>query len=386
MTRRDRERLEGALAELDPATRKALHRRAHQLRKAARAAERLGPEVEEEEDEPVAGPRRASETALAGWLLLALDERAAEASDGPPDGSPTTAGRPALVLSAESGGCLVWHEGREVRCTLPSHIARRQQSMLAPGDAVTLDFRGDDTVWVVGVLPRRSALDRPDPGTGARRVLAANIDVAVIVASVVAPPLRPEWVDRVVVAVRRGEAEPLVCVNKIDLLPDPDARIAALAPLAAHRAAGVRVVACSAQTGEGVPALAEALSGRLCVLVGHSGTGKSSLLNALCPGADARVGAVRAADGTGKHTTTSSMLHELPGGARVIDTPGVRVFGLPELDEFERAELFPVIAELARDCRFSDCAHLHEPGCAVRAAVEDGRLPREVYERYAQLA
>lgn len=382
MTRKDRERLETALRTLSPAERKALSRRAHQFRKAARAADRAGGDdlPVEEEDELALDSRRRSRESLDPWLLQALDHPDADAAET----ADTADGPTALVLTATKKGCIVWSEGRELRCTLPAWLAKRQQELLAPGDMVTVETGADGEPWIGGVLPRRGVLYRPHPGGGGGgRILAANVDAVVLVISLVAPPFRASWVDRAILGIRRGEAEPLVCVNKADLLSDPDDRARALEPLRAHTASGVTVIPTSVETGEGIAALLDALAGKLCAFLGHSGVGKSSLLTAMRPDLVVRVGEVRAFDGKGRHTTTSSMLYELPNGARIIDTPGIRVLGLPDLESDEAEELFPAIAALAPQCRFRDCEHRSEPGCAVLAAVEEGRLPREVWERYA---
>ncbi|MCZ6597639.1 MAG: ribosome small subunit-dependent GTPase A, partial [Planctomycetota bacterium] len=157
------------------------------------------------------------------------------------------------------------------------------------------------------------------------------------------------------------------------------------APLEPLVAAGVQVVACSAESGEGVADLEERLAGRTCVFVGHSGVGKSSLLNALDPELGIKVSAVRESDGKGRHTTSASTLHRLPCGARVIDTPGVREFGLWNLSAEELAGYFPELAKHAAGCRFRDCSHDHEPDCAVRAAVASGGIPAARWRSYLRI-
>lgn len=248
----------------------------------------------------------------------------------------------ALVIGVGPGLCLVSDGGetRQVRCELAA----------APGDRV---FVAHEKVQAIG--PRHTTLSRTDPGNAHRiRVIAANLDIAVIVASIADPPFRSGLVDRYMVAASVGGVRPVLCLNKCDLdATVPDAG-----------AFGIPTVRCSTRTGRGIDELRDLLAGSLCVFVGHSGVGKSSLLNALAGEEEiARTGVV-AEHGRGRHTTTSSRLYELPNGARVIDTPGIREFGLGRLSAAEVQAGFPEFAGLP--CRFRDCAHRDEPGCAVR--------------------
>ncbi len=226
----------------------------------------------------------------------------------------------------------------------------------------------------VALLPRRSMLARPDPGHAHRQlVLAANVDVALIVVAVADPPLRPGLIDRCLVALHRGGVPPAVCANKVDLL-DAAGRREVDVRLAPYRELGVPVLACSADTGEGIDALRALVAGKTVVLLGHSGVGKSSLANALDPDGGRRTGAVRDHDGRGRHTTTASSLRQLADGTRLIDTPGVRAFGLdaPSRDDLDAA--FAEFAPFAARCRFRDCTHASEPDCGVHAAVAAGLL------------
>jgi ribosome biogenesis GTPase len=232
------------------------------------------------------------------------------------------------------------------------------------------------------VLPRASRLIRPDPhDPRLERVLAANVELVLVVAALREPRLSVGLVERVVLATQRGGAVPLVVATKLDLCADAEA-LASLAPL---RATGVDVVACSAKTGAGIDELRARVAGRLCALVGHSGVGKSSLLNALDPALALAEGRVRAADGKGRHTTTASSLHRLADGTRLIDTPGVREFGLWGMTRAELGAAFPDVAAAAERCRFRDCTHDHEPDCAVRAAATSGALSDARYRSYLRI-
>ena len=198
------------------------------------------------------------------------------------------------------------------------------------------------------------------------------------------PPLHPRLIDRYLVAVEHSGAEAVVVVNKVDLAA-PGARDAALAPLQPYRSLGLQVLPCSATTRQGLDEVRRALAGRTCVFVGQSGVGKSSLLNALAGEAAAATGAVRAGDGRGHHTTTASTLYELGDGIRVIDTPGIRRFTVEETDPAVLAAGFAEFAAHAAGCRFRDCSHTSEPGCAVRAAAESGAIARSRYVSYRKL-
>ena len=235
------------------------------------------------------------------------------------------------------------------------------------------------------VLPRRSHLTRRQPlgsrrDTGQRgeQVLAANLDLAV---AVVAAPPRPTVIDRYLALVRAGGCAALVCINKIDLV-NQDAVENAVVP---YRLADVPVLLTSALCGDGIEDLRREIAGRLVAFIGPSGAGKSSLLNALDPALNLRVGALNVA-GKGAHTTTWAATYRVADGL-VVDTPGLREIGFLENEGADAAgDLFPEIAALAGGCHFRDCTHTHEPRCAVKAMLEAGELDEEVYRRYYRLA
>ena len=256
---------------------------------------------------------------------------------------------------------------------------------LAVGDRVLFERRAGGLVLVRTRLPRTSWLARPDPADSSRRlVLAANVDTIVAVVAARQPTWKPGFVDRVLLAAEEGRAAALVVVNKLDLV-DAGARAELERALESHRAIGVAVHLVSCARAEGLVALVSALAGRTCVLVGPSGVGKSSLVNALDPPLALRTGTVRSSDGKGRHTTTAAELVELANGTRLIDTPGVRQLGLAGLDRRALASYFPELAGPAKRCRFRDCSHLVEPDCAVRAAVEAGAIPARRFEVYRRI-
>ena len=230
---------------------------------------------------------------------------------------------------------------------------------------------------VLGQLPRRTELTRPDR-RGRVEVLAANLDLIVVVLAP-EPPVDPFVTDRYLAAAEVMDCAAIVVANKCDLdAPPPQG-------LAEYERIGYPVVQVSAETGTGTDELAGMLSGHCGILVGQSGVGKSSLLNTLVPGSDVPTGTLSDATGEGRHTTTASMLHDLPGGGELIDSPGVRDYAPALRDPDEVVRGFREIAAAAPHCRFADCRHLREPNCAVKAAVEAGAISPRRYESYRRL-
>jgi ribosome biogenesis GTPase / thiamine phosphate phosphatase len=369
MDKKQRRRLQTALAGLDNGERLRLTRRATKLRRAALRTQKPGarrPELEE--------------------FLYELV--APELGEGPDDSELEAAAAAGaergVVTGIVAGACTVLLGGVEVAATLSADLAGRQQSDLATGDEVLVERR-DDSHRVIAVLPRRSLLARADPHVAQkRRAIAANVDIVVVVVAAEAPPLHPRLIDRYLIAVEHSGARPVLVVNKMDLLAE-DRRHELLARLQPYRGLGMPVLPCSVERGEGIEDIRAALSGNTCVFVGQSGVGKSSLLNALDEDAAARVGEVRSGDGRGRHTTTASALYGLPGGIRVIDTPGIRKFTVEDDDPAAIAAGFTEFTPLAAGCRYRDCTHVHEPGCAVRRAASAGAIPRSRYESYLKL-
>ena len=272
---------------------------------------------------------------------------------------------PALVVSVGPGICMVAIDGQTMQC--------RCELAVAPGDAVSIRHEK-----VAAVAPRRTALARTDPGNANReRVIAANIDILAIVAAIEDPPFRPGLIDRYLIAAARGGVQPILCINKIDLCSDT-------AIANPWREMGVPVVLCSTKTGEGIGDVRDLLAGSLAVLAGHSGVGKSSLLNALADELHARTGAVSESTGKGRQTTTSARLYELRNGARIIDTPGIRELGLGRVSLAELRSAFGDFT--AFSCRFRDCTHRAEPDCGVRAALDSGAIAKARYGSYLRIA
>lgn len=246
------------------------------------------------------------------------------------------------------------------------HAARTRADRVGTpvvGDWVTVV---DDEV--AAVLERRGVLRRADPVGEGEQVLAANLDRVLIVAGL-DRPVKAGRIQRAAAQAWDAGAEPTVVLTKADLVDDAEQQRGQVA--AEHP--GTDVVAVSARTGAGVSELAESLGGDTVVLLGESGAGKSSLLNALAGSAVALTGDVREFDAKGRHTTTRRELHLLPGGGIVVDTPGIRAIGL-WVDPEAIDAAFSDIDDLSAQCRFSDCTHDHEPGCAVLAAVESGAM------------
>ena len=290
----------------------------------------------------------------------------------------------AIVMSVSSGRCRVFHGDREIDCVVPPEMAIRQKSALAVGDRVRIAEDGD-IARLEAVYPRRTVLARPDPLHAHRqRLIAANVDVVIHVVSLKSPPLRPRLIDRFMIAIQRGGAQPVLCINKVDLL-DAEERDAELPKLEPYLDLGVPIIGCSTRTGEGLEKLRVEVEGKLAALVGHSGVGKSSILNALDTSLQLATNTLHRKRGTGRHTTSASTLYDFGGGTYLIDTPGIREFGLWDLDRDTLRDYFPEFEAPSELCRFTNCTHVHEPDCEVKDAVERGEINRARYETYERL-
>ncbi len=293
------------------------------------------------------------------------------------------------VLSAMGLNSLVENDnGVRYECTtrrVVRTLARDARNAVVTGDRVLFRPTGlrSDRGELQGVI------ERVEPRTGvvSRRhgnrehILAANVDQAAIVASTAEPDLKPSLIDRFLVSCAKGEVEPLICINKIDLIDASQ-----LAPLTAlYRNLGCRVVLSSVVDGRGIDELRDALQGRTTVFAGQSGVGKSSLLNAVQPSLDLKTGEVSGWSMKGTHTTRRAVLLPLAGGGYVVDTPGIRQFQLWEVEPEEVEGYFADFVRYVPHCHFPDCTHTHEDDCGVKRAVDLGLIAESRYESYVRI-
>ena len=274
------------------------------------------------------------------------------------------------IIKALSGFYYVQTADGVVECRARGKFRKEGISPLV-GDFVTISRSGKSGT-VDEILPRKNSFIRP---------AVANVDLLVILASCAIPQTEPFLMDRVLAIAGQQGVEPLICVNKNDL--EPGERLAGI-----YRRAGFRVIVTSAETGEGISGLRQAISGRLSAFTGNSGVGTSSILNSLCPELQLAVGEVSEKLGRGRHTTRHIELYALGNDTFVADTPGFSSFDTERMDLVLKEQLQYAFADFAPflgKCQFPDCAHLKEPGCAVRAALEEGKLEPTRYESYKRL-
>ncbi|MEP6732058.1 MAG: ribosome small subunit-dependent GTPase A [bacterium] len=256
---------------------------------------------------------------------------------------------------------------------------------LAVGDRVQLEEDESGSTAIAEILPRRSRLARRAPGGGhGERVVAANVDQVVVVFAAANPEPHPRMLDRFLVIAEANDLAARIVINKVELVGGRDA---ARERWLAYERAGYVVHYTSVKQREGLEELHDALAGKVSVLTGPSGVGKSSLMNAMFEGLDLRVGEISESVNKGRHTTVGALLHPLPGaeGGYVADTPGLREVGMWALSPTELDQCFPELRPFLTECRFADCRHNVEPDCAVREAVQRGDVSSARYDSFMKL-
>lgn len=278
----------------------------------------------------------------------------------------------------------------EVNCKIKGNFrikGIRTTNPVAVGDHVTVgEPAPDGTAFITAISPRRNYIIRRASNLSKEaHIIAANIDRAMLVATLAHPTTSTTFIDRFLATASAYDVPAILVINKTDLLDTPDDRELLDAVTYLYRSIGYEVTHVSARTGEGVDHLRTLLRDHTTLLSGNSGVGKSTLINDLIPGLDLRTAEISAVHDTGMHTTTFSELYRLPGGGSIIDTPGVRGFGTIDFDKYQVAHYFPELFRHSVDCRFGNCTHTHEPGCAVLAALDEGLIAQSRYASYLSI-
>jgi ribosome biogenesis GTPase len=289
------------------------------------------------------------------------------------------------VVRVSGMQCLVDIDGEEWQCDVRGRLKegpRQATSPVAVGDWVEVTSLNAPNGIVESVGPRRAKFSRAASGSRPfEQIIASNLDLLVIVVALAQPVLRPGFIDRAIVMALKGHIEPVVCINKVDL--DSEEKAHRIGDV--YRQLGYTVIYTSAKTGKGIERLEALLNGRVSALVGHSGVGKSSLLNAVDPSFSIKTQEMMRKHDRGRHTTTAVQLYRLDNDSYVVDCPGIKTLQLWQVDTTSLAEFFVEMVPLIGDCQFRDCTHLQEPGCAIRYNVEKGSIDTLRYQGYERI-
>ena len=291
----------------------------------------------------------------------------------------------ATVVRATGSWYDVLHDGETVRCRIRGRLRLkgvRSTNPVVVGDEVACEADEGGDYVIADILPRRNyVIRRASNLSKESHIIAANVDQALLMASLRSPETPTEFVDRFLVTCEAYKVPVTILLSKLDL---QDAEAVAEFR-AVYEGAGYRVLEVSAKEGRGVEEVRELLAGRTTLVSGNSGVGKSTLIQTIDPSLDIRTGEISESHHKGRHTTTFSTMYPLAGGGAVIDTPGIKGFGLIDIDEAELWHHFPEMMRVAPACRFYNCTHTHEPGCAVTEAVKAGEIAWPRYESYLKI-
>ena len=291
----------------------------------------------------------------------------------------------ATVVRATGSWYDVLHDGETVRCRIRGRLRLkgvRSTNPVVVGDEVACEADEGGDYVIADILPRRNyVIRRASNLSKESHIIAANVDQALLMASLRSPETPTEFVDRFLVTCEAYKVPVTILLSKLDL---QDAEAVAEFR-AVYEGAGYRVLEVSVRESRGVEEVRELLAGRTTLVSGNSGVGKSTLIQAIDPSLDIRTGEISESHHKGRHTTTFSTMYPLAGGGAVIDTPGIKGFGLIDIDEAELWHYFPEMMRVAPACRFYNCTHTHEPGCAVTEAVKAGEIAWPRYESYLKI-
>ncbi|MDR2413679.1 MAG: ribosome small subunit-dependent GTPase A [Odoribacteraceae bacterium] len=278
--------------------------------------------------------------------------------------------------------------GETVRCRIKGKFrveGFKTTNPVAVGDNVELEQKRDDEWMITRIGERKNYIVRKSTNLSReKQVIAANVDQALLVVTVKFPETSTVFMDRFLASAEAYGVPAIIVFNKIDLLDEEDLLLTN-ALSAIYQEVGYKCIKASAMTGEGMEMVTGALAGKVSVLAGLSGTGKSTLINRVEPGLSLRTAAISDAHETGRHTTTFAEMFPLSIGGFIVDTPGVRAFGLVDVKREELSLYFPEIFRVSRECHYYNCTHVHEPGCAVMEAVENGKISESRYTSYVSM-
>ena len=298
-----------------------------------------------------------------------------------------------VIRNTGSSYVVLTDDGATVACKVKGNFrikGLRTTNPVAVGDRVEIaPIAGSDEAFITAIEPRKNYIIRRASNLSKQaHIIAANLDQTALIVTLAHPTTSTTFIDRFLATSEAYRVPAIVVINKIDLLTDAEDRELLEAMVTLYSTIGYPVVSLSAATGEGVDELKAMLDGRITLLSGNSGVGKSTLINDIIPGLDLATGEISMTHDTGMHTTTFSEMFEIPGlsaGSFIIDTPGVKGFGTLEFDKYEVGHYFPEIFRESASCRYGNCTHTHEPGCAVLAAVDDSRISQSRYASYLSI-
>lgn len=295
-----------------------------------------------------------------------------------------------LVIK-NTGSWYVVHtdNGEDVNCKIKGNFRLkgiRTTNPVAVGDRVTISVNPDGNAFITAIQPRKNYIIRRASNLSKEsHIIAANLDCAFLVVTLAHPVTSTTFIDRFLATAEAYRVPAVLLINKVDLLTDDDDKEYCEAVASLYRTIGYDVLEISALTGEGMTELRERLKDKISLFSGNSGVGKSTIINALLPDLELRTGSISDMHDTGMHTTTFSEMFPLPEGGWIIDTPGIKGFGTIDFDKHEIAHFFPEIFKISADCKYGNCTHTHEPGCAVLKALDDHYMSQSRYASYLSI-